>query len=307
MDERRQDSQLWNLITNMSYSHKGNFSCTGKFRYEGNFIIFYAQTEIEKGEGCFMPNVTTVHIPVRSTRRHDETRLIERTGITGVKKRTECVAGLADYLKGIFEFYQVSNNQYMGEILHAIGYDPVKYGYPPSAGDERSSYYGGNRAHLGPKGNGMRYDKTQSFQRSNNLFSYLDEVNRRDVVKVSVKQKWNEERRRPASDEIDEALDSVAENEGPVEEYNDAAPEDMGNVTESHVLAEENEAVASEACDEVYEDEDAIDDCEKTESEYPADEGEEEEGNGVEIQYEDEPAGEEEGQVEGDAEEPSEK
>jgi hypothetical protein len=195
-------------------------------------VIFYVAREIEKQEDVFFPDITIVNIPVATIRKRDNGYLVDRTGVTGILKGNNCVSDIVLYLKGIFDFYQVSDNQFIGEIIHAAGYDPIEYGYPPSAGDPRSSYYGGNHAHLGTKGNGFRYEHP-TFPKNNNIFNYLEEINGTNILKTSIiqskvapktevppsvetpqeetPQQETENVAEYSSTEIDEALNSVAD------------------------------------------------------------------------------------------------
>jgi hypothetical protein len=271
-DNRMDDASRCHYINPISYS-QGAAVCSGKFRYSGNFIIFYVDKDIEKLEGAYYPDITIINIPVATARRHDDKRLIERTGITGVLKGNSCVSDIIMHLKGVFDFYHVEDKQLIGEIIHAVGYDPVKYNYPPSVSDPRSSYYGGNRARLGSKGNDYRFEKASpGFNRPPNIFSYLESINQTNVASTNVLK--DESRQDSEEDvggelckcesesaffvdetpysvsEVDEALDCVAEPQ-------DIEDEPVDVVAESTVCGEDGCPIEPQYIDDEPVDEDA--------------------------------------------------
>jgi hypothetical protein len=251
LDVRRHDASSCHYVNPVSYAMKSNVVCSGKFRYSGSFIIFYVTNEIEKQAGMFYPEITIVSIPVATIRKRDESKTIERTGITGVHKRNNCTSDLIFYLKGIFDYYHVEDHQYIGEVIHAMGYDPIEYGYPPSLGDSRSSYYGGNHIHLGgSRGNGARYERPENkFARGSGIFSYLEEINQKNIIKTSIIHTQSERPNPPSlpieeeeeeeavsdgysegeysSYEVEEALDSVSSDETASEDVYEEQPEEQ--------------------------------------------------------------------------------
>jgi hypothetical protein len=181
--DRKNDISRCNFIRPVDFDHRGPLHCSGKFKMNGNYIIFYVANEIEKQEDTFLPDVTIINIPVTVFRDHKQGYVIKETDVCNIKKRSTCVVSFVEHIIDIFKFYGVTNVQFIGEIIHAFGYDPLEYNYPPSLGDERSYYYGGNKVHMGSKENNSRHNKP-FMMRGNNIFNYLDEVNKKDNAKI---------------------------------------------------------------------------------------------------------------------------
>jgi hypothetical protein len=183
MPERINDVLHYKFINPISLDVKDTIYCRGKFRYGGNFIVFYVDNEIEREEGKLYPDVTMVNVSVSCFRDQRNRAVIKETGVTSVKKGSNCVADAIDHLiKDVFSFYRVTDQQFIGEIVHAFGLDPVELGLPPSLGDERSRYYNGNHAHMSSKGHHARHEKQPSFK--SNIFDYLKEINARNEENV---------------------------------------------------------------------------------------------------------------------------
>jgi hypothetical protein len=262
--ERRNTAAGCSFIHPIDISRQGPVHCDGKFRQYGNFIIFYVDNEIEKREGIYYPDITVISIPVSVFRDHKQGHIIKETGICSLKKGSICISDIIEYLiREIFVFYGVSNNQFIGEVIHAFGYDPVKYNYPPSLGDERSRYYGGNTAHVGTKSNGFR--KETPFRKGNNLFNYLDEITKKDntfVVTTSTKENKEKPKVQPEHSEHEEPVYgedvpvTVESHEGtpPKEEYSqseiDAALTDDEPIPEEQAEPEEEEMIEDEPPEE---------------------------------------------------------
>jgi hypothetical protein len=159
------------------------FSCRGKFRYRGNFIIFYVSKEIEREEGVFYPDVNIISVSVGTIRDTANRLVINETGVTDIKKGSTCVSDFSLHLvKDIFSFYGVKDNQFSSELIHAFGLDPVELGLPPSLSDDRSRYYGNRVVHMASKGHYARHEK--QFGAKTNIFSYLNEINNKNEENV---------------------------------------------------------------------------------------------------------------------------
>jgi hypothetical protein len=185
LGNRRRDVTKCTYLKPIDFAHEGPVTCTGKFRNKGSFVIFFVANEIEKQEGVFYPDVTIIDIPVAVFREPSAT--IKTTGICNIQKGSNCVTDFVNHVvKDLFSYYGVRDQFYMGEIVHAFGYNPLDYNFPPSSGDDKSRYYGENHAHFGQNREGKynKYDKPFNYR--NNLFNYLNEVNaKRDDTLVS--------------------------------------------------------------------------------------------------------------------------
>jgi hypothetical protein len=160
----------------------GNVSCGGNFRNRGDFIIFYASKDIIKGPELFNPDVTIINIPVITIRDRNDFNKIKATKIAGFNKRSICVSDVIQTIVcDIFTYYH-ADNQFVGEVIHAFGDDPVKYNFAPSKSDDRHIYYG-KSVHVNDKN---RTPQPSTFRHST-VFSYLDEINRNSDIKVVAK------------------------------------------------------------------------------------------------------------------------
>jgi hypothetical protein len=186
MSDRKRDAQKCPYITPVQYDHRGKVSCTGKFRLRGNFIVFYTTNEIEKQENQFFPDITIINIPVSISRDQKNWNNVNSTYAYNIRRMSNCVVDFVEYIiKDIFGFYGFTDPQPLGEIIHAFGYDPVEYNYPPSISDERSKYYGGNRVVMGTKGNFSKREQSPYPPRTD-LFSYLNEKDKKQEVNVVI-------------------------------------------------------------------------------------------------------------------------
>jgi hypothetical protein len=171
-------------IKPIDFDVRGPVYCNGNFRMNGNFVIFYVTNEIEKQEGEFYPDVTIINIPVIAFRDFKTRYLIKEAAVCQIKKGSTCVSSFIDYIcKEIFSFYGVKDNQFIGEVIHAFGYDAEKYNYPLSTSNGSKMYYGGNHVHMGSKVNQLRHDKPFGYNKTN-LFNYLDEINKKSNTKI---------------------------------------------------------------------------------------------------------------------------
>jgi hypothetical protein len=182
LPERVNEISHYKYIHPVSDDIKGIVTCKGKFRYRGNFIVFYVTNEIEREENVFYPDVTIVNISVGSYReQRGNYSFIKETGITNIRKGSDCVESIVEYItKKIFSYYEVKDQQFTAEIVHGFGFDPVSFGLPPSIGDERSHYYyGGNHVHMNSKGYHSRHEKPHSSKP--NIFDYLKEIGSKET------------------------------------------------------------------------------------------------------------------------------
>jgi hypothetical protein len=214
--ERRKDVSRYPYIMPINYDSRGKASCTGKYRIRGNFIIFYVTKEIEKQEGLFFPDVTIINVPVSLMRESKENwHIIKSVYACNIKKASNCVlTGFVEYIvQHIFGFYGFTDAQPIAEIIHAFGYDPMDYSYPPSASDERSKYYGGNHVHVGTRSNFTRREKP--VDHNTNIFNYLNEINKKNETSiiVSAKKEPDNTKRRDKKTKPPEEEEVISEQE----------------------------------------------------------------------------------------------
>jgi hypothetical protein len=183
LNNRRRDVSNCSYLKPIDFKCEGPVTCTGKFKYKGSFVIFFVANEIEKQEGVFYPDVTIIDIPVAAFR--EQTATIKTTGICSIQKASNCVYDFVNHVvKDVFSFFGVKDQNYMGEVVHAFGYNPLDYNFPPSNGDDKARYYGGNHVHSGNGHDGKFNKYEKPFNRRNNLFNYLSEVStkKEDIV-----------------------------------------------------------------------------------------------------------------------------
>jgi hypothetical protein len=194
LPDRIRDVSHYKYIKAFPFDSNEPVSCQGKFRQSGNFILFYAANAIEKEEGIFYPDVTIVNITVCCFREKVPPYIVKETAVCNIRKMSSCVKDVTDFISGdIFSFYEVKDHQFCGEICHAFGSDPIEYNFPPSIGDERSRFYGGNHAHMASKGHNARHEKSYGYKPNRNLWSYLQEINSKNEANILISAKENPE------------------------------------------------------------------------------------------------------------------
>jgi hypothetical protein len=187
ISDRKKDVAKCPYINPVSYDYRGTVSCTGKYRLRGNYIIFYVNKEIEKQEGLSSPDVTIISIPVSASRDQKDWTIIKSTFACNIKRANNCIYNFIDYIvKDICGFYGLTDPQSIAEIIHAFGYEPVDYGYPPSISDEQSKYYGGNHVHMGTRNNLSREKPLSPYNYKKDIFSYLSEINKKNEASIVV-------------------------------------------------------------------------------------------------------------------------
>jgi hypothetical protein len=262
--ERKNDVSRCSYIYPVDFFHKGPVHCSGKFKTNGNYIIFYVANEIEKQESALFPDVTIINIPVTVFRDHKQGHIIKETGICNIRKGSTCVSSFVDHIVDILKYYGVTDVQFIGEIIHASGYDPVEYNYPPSLGDERSYYYGGNKVRMGSKENHLRHTKSFAQNNSKNVFSYLNAINEKNNAKIVVKAPLpDSDKKGKTKKEVDNnSSENIGENPSITKEEMEQVDDEVmdaaatgGEITgTSEILGEEVNAGPIENEDTVVED-----------------------------------------------------
>jgi hypothetical protein len=205
VQERINDVMNYKYIKPVPFdSQDGIISCAGKFRTQGNFIIFYVANEIEKQEDQFYPDITIINITVGCAREQKSPYIVKESFVCNIRKGSNCVGNIIDYItRDIFSFYGVNDLQFCGEIIHAFGFDPLEYSFPPSLGDERSRHYiyENNPSPMNTAGHNYRH--TKPFTVKTNLFSYLDSINKKNEVNIVLHQ--NDENKSDYHDKDEES------------------------------------------------------------------------------------------------------